>query len=440
MLRDGAVGKVIASLAIPTIIITLVMTVYNMADLIFIGKTGNQAMYNAIAVCMPVFTIIQAFGTLVGTGGCTAISVALGRKDSKKGKQVSSFAFYFCIVFGLLLTLGINLFANPIVKVLGAEGDSVAHAITYLRVLSIGCPIMMFSNSFVNILRADGSVKESMMANLTGTILNLILDPIMILGFGWGVAGAAIATVIGNVVAGIIVLMVVRKKTDVLSIKPADFTMQSDVSWKTLGLGVPVAAGTLMLSVGYMIINNLLKGAGADFQYAQSAFSTCRNVMLLSTMIQLGICMGVQPAVSYNYGQNNSARVKEFIKKTTMVCIGYGLLVSVLCIGFRDKVIGIFNTSPDVLKYGRVILVGCLCTAPIYAIYQSTVTFLQATERPFQSTLITLLRQGGILIPAMLLLNAFFGWQGLAMCFAVTDAIAAIIGGILLTKRLKALP
>lgn len=254
LLENGSAWRVIASLAIPTVIITLVMAVYNMADVFFIGKTNNTEMVNAISVCMPVFTIIQAFGTLIGTGGCTAIAVMLGRGKMKDSRSVSSFCFWFCMALGAALAIILNIFANQIVSALGVSDASRSYAILYLRVLAFGAPVMMFSNSFVNILRADGSVKESMAANLTGTFINIILDPIFILALGMEVAGAAVATVIGNAAAALIVIMVMRKKGDFLSFNPKHITKKFKTTLMPLGLGVPIASGTLMLSFGYMLI------------------------------------------------------------------------------------------------------------------------------------------------------------------------------------------
>ena len=434
LLKNENAWKVIRSLAIPSCIITLVMAVYNMADVFFIGKTGNTNMVNAIAVCMPVFTIIQAFGTLVGMGGCTAISLALGREDMKKCRQISSFAFWFCLVFGAFLAVGTNLAVEPLLTFLGVSEGSREFAATYLRILSVGCPVMMFSNSFVNLLRADGSVKESIVANLSGTFVNMILDPIMILVFNMGVGGAAVATVLGNLTASIVVFAYLQKKTDTLSIHPKDLSFRPDITWRTLLLGLPLASGTLIMSFTYMLMNNLLLKISPD---AQGAFGICRSLMLFSTMIQMGICVGVQPAVSYNYGQKNFRRVKEFILKTGAVTVCFGAIVAVACIGFREVLLGSFIDSPAIISYGRVILVGCFCTAPVYGIYQMAVTFLQAIEQPMWSTVITVLRQGGIIMPAMLLLELVFGFEGLAFSFAITDVIAALVGGVLLGRQLK---
>lgn len=435
-LETGKVWQVIASLAIPTVIITLVMVVYNMADVFFIGKTGDPQMINAISVCMPIFPIIQAFGTLIGAGGCTAISVALGKKQLEKSKRISSFCFWFCIVVGVLLALILNIFTEPIISMLGAADSYRDFAALYIRFLALGCPFMMFANGFVNIMRADGSMKEPMIANLSGTITNIILDPIFILGFGMGVTGAAVATVIGNILSSVILFKLLKNKKDYLSLSPKNIKLDYESAIHPMILGLPIASGTVLMSVSYMVLNNLLLNVGAD---AQGAFGISRSIMLLSTTTQLGICMGVQPAVSYNFGRGNIERVKEFIVKTTMACMIFGLVVALLCIGGRDILMKAFIDDASIAMYGRQILIGCFITAPIYSIYQSAVTFLQATDKAAASTVITLIRQGGVLIPAMIILNTLFGFSGLIFCFAVVDIVAAIVGVIVLTNHIRVL-
>ena len=302
--------------------------------------------------------------------------------------------------------------------------------------LALGCPFMMFANGFVNIMRADGSMKEPMIANLSGTITNIILDPIFIIGFGIGVTGAAVATVLGNMLSSVILFKLLKGKKNYLSLSPKDIKLDYENAIHPMLLGLPIASGTVLMSVSYMVLNNLLLAVDSN---AQGAFGISRSIMLLSTTTQLGICMGVQPAVSYNFGRDNIERVKEFIVKTTMVCMIFGLTIAIICIGGRDYLMKAFIDDANIAMYGRQILVGCFITAPVYSIYQSAVTFLQATDWAGASTVITLLRQGGVLIPAMVILNALFGFSGLIYCFAVVDVVAATLGVIVLTRHLKIL-
>ena len=428
------VWKTIAKLSVPTVIITLVMAIYNMADVFFIGKTNNADMVNAISVCMPVFTIVQAFGTLVGAGGCTAISIALGKGETDRTKSISAFCFWFCMLLGVVLAVGMNLFSDSFMNLLGAADSYREYAVTYLRIIAWGCPIMLFSNAFVNILRADGSIKESMMANLSGTFLNIILDPILILWCKMDVAGAAIATVAGNLLALIIVVIVTKKKDAVLSYNIRKVSFRKENSVQVLALGLPLAAGTLLISVAYMVMNNLLKGYDAN---AQGAFGICRTIMLMSTMIQMGICMGTQPAVSYCFGLDSKPRVKEIIWKTGAVTMFFGAIVSILIITLRKTILPFVFDDAAVMVYAEKMIIGCLCTSVLYGLYQVCSTSLQAIDRPMWSTLITISRQGLIIIPVMIALNMLFGFDGLIYCFAVTDVLVAVIGVVLLLRALN---
>lgn len=434
ILRKYPVFKLIAKLCIPTVIITLIMVIYNMADIFFVGKTGDASMVNAVSVCMPLFTIIQAFGTLIGSGGSTAISIFLGRKENEKTKNVSSFCFYFSLVLSVILALILGIFSKEIVMLAGASEEYSGYAATYLRIIAAGTPVLLFSNSFVNIIRADGSAKESMIANLLGTFTNIILDPLFILAFNFGVAGAAIATVLGNLVTAVYLLFYISKKKDLLSISPKDFRLNKEISWKTLSLGVPLSLGTLLMSFSYVLMNNLLVGYNSN---ATGAFGICRVIMLLGTMIHMGICMGIGPAISYNYGDRNYQRTKEITLKTGLITIIFGLTVSLVVILFRTRILNLFISNEDILFYADKLIIGCVATMSIYGIFQLCSVFLQSTEKSFQGTIVTLLRQGLVLIPVMILFNHLFGFNGLIFVFPVTDVIATITGVILSIRRYK---
>ena len=333
-----------------------------------------------------------------------------------------------------MLAAGLNLFSEGFLGILGADASYSNYAEIYLRIIACGCPVMLFSNAFVNILRADGSIKESMIANISGTFLNIILDPILILGCNMNVAGAAIATVAGNLLSLIIVVAVIKKKDNILSFDIKKLSLKYENSLQVLSLGLPLAIGTLLISVSYMVMNNLLKGYDIN---AQGAFGICRTIMLMSTMIQMGICMGTQPAVSYSYGRNHISRVKEIIVKTGIVTVAFGAIVSTAIICFRKMILTAVFNDVAVMVYADKIIIGCLCTSAVYGLYQVCSTSLQAIKRPLWSTLVTVFRQGVILIPVMLVLNFWFEFQGLIFCFAITDIIVALIGIVLLCTALR---
>ena len=211
-LEKAPYTKLLLTLCVPTIIIMLVMVIYNMADIYFIGRTKNEDMIAAVSLCSPLFSILSGLGTLFGSGGCTSISLALGRGDTDRVKKISALCFYGSVVLGTLFLVVVLTLLSPASKMLGADEATLDFTKDYLRVIAIGAPVILFSNVFMNIIRADGAAKESMIANLLGTVTNIVLDPVFILAFHMGVTGAAAATVLGNAVSAAYIVWYCLKK------------------------------------------------------------------------------------------------------------------------------------------------------------------------------------------------------------------------------------
>ena len=201
MLEEASFGKLLLNLCLPTILIMLVMVVYNMADTFFIGQTGDPVKIAAISLCAPLFSILSGLGTLLGSGGCTAVSLALGKQENSRIKAYTSLCCYGSLVIGFLFLTFVLIFLTPISLALGADSATLSHTCGYLRIIALGAPVILFNNVFANIIRADGAAKESMIANGLGTLSNIALDALFILVFSWDVAGAALATVLGNAIS-----------------------------------------------------------------------------------------------------------------------------------------------------------------------------------------------------------------------------------------------
>lgn len=218
MLKSGSFPQLAINLCVPTILIMLVMVVYNMADTYFIGKTGDPCKIAAVSLCAPVFSILSGLGTLLGSGGCTVVSLSLGKKEYAKIKACTSLCCYVSLTIGLLFSAAVLMNLAGISNAIGANEDTLEYTCTYLKILAFGGPVILFGNVFNNLIRADGSAKQAMISNGLGTIANIILDPILILGFHMGVAGAAAATVIGNVISFLYLLWYITKKQKAFSL------------------------------------------------------------------------------------------------------------------------------------------------------------------------------------------------------------------------------
>ena len=219
LFEEAPVSKAVAVMAIPTMISMLVVVIYNMADTFFIGQTGDPMQVAAVSLATPVFMVFMALGNLFGIGGSSAISRALGEKKIERARQISSFCCYGSLGLGIIMSLGFLVGMNGILKLIGASENTIGFARDYLTYIAFGGPFIMFGTAFGNILRGEGAAKESMIGNMIGTVTNIVLDPIMILMLGWGVVGAAVATVIGNIAASAFYLLYFLRKKSSLSIR-----------------------------------------------------------------------------------------------------------------------------------------------------------------------------------------------------------------------------
>lgn len=427
MLGEAKVGKLIVRMCIPAVILMLVIVLYNVADIFFIGQTGDASMVAAVALASPLYAVLQAFGTLLGSGASTLMSISIGEKDYRKVKSVSSFCCYITLILGVVFAAVILLLSNPVARTLGADADTLGHTVKYISFLSMGAPFILFSSIFGNVVRSDGSVKESLISNLLGSVINIILDPILILGLNMGVAGAAIATVLGNAVASIYLLIVVLKKP-IFSLNIHDFTFKKEISWGTVSLGMPLALSTLLMSFGDVFLNNMLGNHG---QVAVAAFGVSSKISMVLSMVAMGICMGIQPLISYCYGARNYERMKEIIWKVLLTSIAATSILTALCFVFRDYVLAAFVHDAEVVDLGKRFLIGALISGPLCGVYQLCSSFLQATANVKAATFVACLKKGIVYIPAIFIMYYFAKVDGLIYVPPVVDYISIIISVII---------
>ncbi len=434
MLEKGSFSKLFMNMCVPTIVIMLVMVVYNMTDTYFIGKTNDPYKIAAISLCAPVFSILSGLGTLLGSGGCTIISILLGQKNMNKIKNVTSFCFYGAILLGIFFSILLLLNLDWIAVQIGANTDTLTYVKDYLKIVACFAPILLFTNIFMNLIRADGAAKQSLISNMLGTLVNVILDPILILVFHLDVAGAAIATVIGNLVSAMYILYYVLKKQKCFSLSFKDFTLKKETVFPVLTLGLPLACSTILMACSTMFMNQILMSYGT-LVVAANGVSSKANMLI--SMILMGICTGLQPAVSFNYGANNLKRMHEIIKKIGILVVGIGCVLTIGCLIFQEKFVYLFIQNEEVVSLAQKMLVASILSGPIYGLYQLETTYLQSTQKAFSSTVLSLLNKGLVYVPVMILLNLNFGLFGIFYTVPITDTISFLIGIPLCVKKDK---
>lgn len=426
MMREAPVWKLIFTMGLPVVIVMIVQVLYNMADIFFMGKTGETLQVAAISLVGPAFSIFQGVGTLFGSGACTAIAIALGKGDREAVKAYSSFCVWASVGVGVVLSVLMLVFMEPLVGLLGADAATAPHAAQYLKIVAISSPFVMFSGGIGNAIRADGSSVKVMLISLAGTFTNILLDPLFILVLNWGIVGAATATVLGNVVSSVLVFAHI-KKSDSLTMSPKYFTFNRKVSLRTLALGLPMAAGTVVMCFSSMFSNRLLAKYG---NIAVAANGVAGKAGMLVSMIVMGVCMGIQPAISYAYGAKNRARMREVV---VAAGIGATIISTVLGAAFlfgREAFVRAFLNDPEVVEYGKLMMLS-LIAVPVGGIYQLCSSYLQATGRVTYATFTALLQKAIIYIPMLYVFEHLFGLNGLVFAGAATDVLSTAVSAAL---------
>lgn len=425
LFEKAPVPKAVATMAVPTMISMLVVVIYNMADTFFIGQTKDPLQVAAVSLATPVFMIFMALGHLFGIGGSSAISRALGERRKDRAWHISSFCCYGSLGLGVMVAVISVLGMKQILHLIGASENTIGFARQYLTIISIGAPTIMFSTAFANILRGEGASRESMVGNLLGTIVNIILDPVMILGLGWGVSGAALATIIGNIAACFFYISYYVRGKSMLSIHVKDFRMGEGIAASVAAIGIPASLNNILMSFANIILNQALVGYG-DTPVAAMGVALKSNMLVV--LLQIGLCVGIQPLIGYNYGSGNKKRLMQVFKFTGVVSVIMGMLLTLFMIIARKTMIQVFINDAEVVSYGIRMVVALQLSAPFIGILFLCINTIQGMGKALPSLVLTVCRQGLIFIPLIFILNAMLGLDGVIYAQPAADYLSILVG------------
>ena len=429
-----SVPKAVLRNVIPAIAAMMMVLIYNLADTFFIGQTKNDLLIAAVSVSTPVFLIFMAIGTVFGVGGTSVISRALGEGKHEHAKRVCSFCMWACVGVGVLMTVGFLIFMNPILTAAGAKPETWEPPKTYLTIVSCGGVFVLISNCFSNILRAEGQAGKAMMGQIIGNLLNVILDPIMILLFDWGIAGAAIATVIGNAVgAGYYILYFIRGKST-LSIRPKDFFVRDGICKNVLAIGIPASLGSLLMSVSQIIVNNQMSEYD---NMAVAGMGVAMKVTMITGMACIGTGQGVQPLLGYCVGAKLWERFKKIMKFSLIFALGLSVFMTALGYMFTGQIVKAFLSDQAAYDYAVQFARILLTTSVLFGIFYVLCNALQAMGAATASLIVNLSRQGLIYIPALFILQYFFELNGLVWAQPVADVLSMALVILLYLRTLK---
>ncbi len=418
------------------------------ANASYLGSYGNAAN----TVVFPLTVVALAIAVMVGDGCCAFVSMALGRKESDKAKRSVGNAVVLTVAGSVILTALYLIFANQIIAMFGGtvNEETFRHSQEYFFYITLGIPFYMFGQAMNPVIRADGNPKFAMASTLAGAVINIILDPIFIFCFKWGMMGAAVATVIGQVVTAILaVWYIVHMKT----VKPSrkDFALQWNICGRMLLLGITSFLSQISLVAAMAAINNMLRKYGAQDpifkqeQYAQIPMAVVGIVMKFFQIvisIVVGMAAGCIPIIGYNMGAEKKLRVKELFTKLLVAEALVGAVALVLAEGFPHQLIAIFGAKNESVYYTEFAIKAFriyLCMMILACVNKACFIFLQAVGKALSSTMLSMFREVVFGVGFALLLPVFFGLDGVLYSMPVSDILTFIISAIIIVKTYKEL-
>lgn len=448
------VGKLMKQYAIPCIISLLVGALYNIVDQIFIANAIYLGSYGNAAntVVFPLTVVALAIAVMIGDGCCAFVSICLGKNETYTAKKSVGNSIVMMILSSLVLTVIYLIFADGIVALFGGtvNVETYYHAKVYFFYISLGVPFYMFGQAMNPIIRADGNPKFAMGSTLIGAVINIILDPIFIFAFKWGMMGAAIATVIGQIVTAVLSIWYLF---NMKNIKPAkcDFGLDGHVCARTLTLGITSFLSQISLVAAMAAINNMLRKYGAmdpifsQQQYAQIPMAVVGIVMKFFQIvisIVVGMAAGCIPIVGYNMGANNMDRVRELLTKLLIAETTVGAVALILVEFFPQQLINIFGAANESIYYTEFAIKAFriyLCMMIFACINKSCFIFLQAMGKAAASTALSMIREVVFGVGFALVLPIFFGLDGVLYSMPVSDILTFLVAVVLIYGTYKQL-
>lgn len=361
------------------------------------------------------------------------ISRAMGEGRREYAKKVSAFCMWSCVGIGIIMSVLFWVFMEQILSIMGASADTWDYAKDYMQIVVACGPFVLIANCYSNVVRAEGQSTVAMMGMLIGNMANVILDPIMILGFGWGIVGAAIATVIGNVIAAVCYLIYFAKGTSMLSIHPKDFTVKDGVCRNVLIIGIPASPASLLMSVSQIIMNGCMVQYG---DMAVAGIGVAMKVTMMTGMVCIGLGQGVQPLLGYCVGARDWGRFKKAFQYSLIFALILSVLLTGICYVFTGQIVRAFLTDVDAFEYGFNFSRILLSTSALFGVYYVLTNALQAMGAATPSLIINLSRQGFIYIPALFILEAILGINGLIWAQPVADVLSLLLAVVLYISKL----
>ena len=431
LLGSAPIPKALLALGIPTMIGMLINALYNLVDTYFVGGLGTDQM-GAVTVAFPLGQIVVGLGLLFGNGAAAYLSRLLGRGDKDTANKVASTAIYSGVSIGAVVILFSIIFLEPILEQAGAIESVMPYAITYTRIYIVFSIFNVFNVTMNNIVSSEGAAKTAMCALMTGAVLNVILDPIFIYALNLGVAGAAIATAISQIVSTLVYLYYILCKKSVFSFSIKECCFAKEIMSEILKIGIPTLIFQLLTSLSISMINSAAKEYGGS---ALAAMGPVTKIMSMGTLIVFGFLKGFQPIAGFSYGAKKFDRLREAIKTailwSTAFCVIFGVIAAV----FSTQIVSLFTKEDaEMVRVGSIALRANGLSFVLFGFYTVYSFLFLVMGKAAEGCILGACRQGICFVPAILILPAVWGLSGVLYAQPIADIISTIVTAVMAVR------
>ena len=435
------IPKAVVTLSVPSVISSLVMVIYSLADTFFVGMMNDPVQNAAVTLAAPLLLAFNAVNNLFGIGSSSMMSRALGRKDYETVYRSSAFGFYASLICSLLFSLLYGVLQSPILVMLGANAETIQATANYLFwTVLLGSAPSILNVVLAYLVRAEGSSLHASIGTMCGCLLNIVLDPIFILpwGLNLGAAGAGCATCLSNTVACLyfFVLLFVKRGKTYVCIKPSMFRPSKQIVKGVCGVGIPASIQNLLNVTGMTILNNFTSAYGSD---PVAAMGIAQRVNIVPFQIAMGFSQGIMPLISYNYTSGNIKRMKKTFMFTAKISLGFILAVMLTFVFAAEPIISMFMKNESIVAYGAAFQRGFCFALPFLCIDFLALGVFQSCGMGMKSFIFAVVRKIVLEIPALFVLNWLFPLYGLAYAQFVAELILGTIAVVVLVRMFRRL-
>lgn len=430
---NGRLYPMILKFSIPAAVSLLITAIYNIVDRIFVGSINGTSALAGLSICFPLSYMMMAFGLTCSAGGSTLFSVFAGRGEQEKMNRSFGNAMILVVILEAILTLVLLLFADPLLKLFGVTETAYEYALDYYRIVALGCLFQGLTQVFCDFVRVSGKPVMGMCVTGIGAVVNILLDALFVAGLGWGVKGAAYATVIGQVLSALFGAYLIFDGKTLVQISRKSFYFDVQMSRKIISCGFAFWVAQMAMGFISLIYNSQLGKYGGDT--AISVYAVTASIMTFVIMPASGISQGIQPIVGNNYGAGKYKRVMSTLYQATAFSVAVTCIVWLAVMIFPKQILMAFGGTEEMFAIGITGLRINFCITPVLGFVMLTTTFFQSVDKPLPSIMITVLRQVVFLVPLIYIFPLILGINGIFYAQPISDGLALLLSVYLVIRE-----